>query len=216
MIKNLIQDISSYFNVRKRICNAYEQVMDESPKSLKDLTEKYSFNPKDKINVHGCFSDLYSVEGGKVGKVIYLVRAGSFFNGRVGSLEKSFDVTMYEFNKLKLASFLDVPVSEAYEVILAKNVLNEELCCMLVMRDLGRVTLEEYYGDDYREDYELAISSWEDAKSNLRRFLAYEPIDLNERNAIWVPKDKQTYLIDSAYWDFKGLPTYWYDANKFR
>jgi len=45
--------------------------------------------------------------------------------------------------------------------------------------------------------------------------LAYEPIDLNESNAIWVPEDKQTYLIDSAFWDFKGLPKYWYDANNF-
>ncbi|HIG94112.1 MAG: hypothetical protein QT05_C0048G0029 [archaeon GW2011_AR13] len=214
MIEN-IRDISSYFNVRKKVRKAYEQVIDESPRDLNGLSEKYSFNPKDKINVHGCFSNLYSVEKGKVGKVIYKERNGSFFHGMVDSLEKSFDVTMYEFNKLKLASFLDVPVSETYEVILAKNVLNEELRCMLVMRDLGRVTLGEYYREDYRGDYKLAISSWEDAKSKLRRFLAYEPIDLNESNAIWVPEDKQTYLIDSAFWDFKGLPKYWYDANNF-
>ena len=211
MIEDLIRDISSYFNVRKKVRKAYEQVIDESPRDLNDLSEKYFFNPKDKINVHGCFSNLYFVEKGKVGKVIYLERDGSFFHGKVDSLEKSFDVTMYEFNKLRLASFLDVPVSETYEVILAKNVLSEELRCMLVMKDLGRMTLEEYYG----EDYKLALSSWEDAKSNLRRFLTCEPIDLNEGNAIWVSEDKQTYLIDSAYWDFIGLPKYWYDVNKF-
>jgi len=115
MIEN-IRDISSYFNVRKKVRKAYEQVIDESPRDLNGLSEKYSFNPKDKINVHGCFSNLYSVEKGKVGKVIYKERNGSFFHGMVDSLEKSFDVTMYEFNKLKLASFLDVPVSETYEV----------------------------------------------------------------------------------------------------
>ncbi len=109
----------------------------------------------------------------------------------------------FEMNKLAYEKGILVP--EPYGLVEAT--INEKSYLGIHLRDLGQITLE----DVPQGDFEDARDSWikQVVKANI---IGFSCNDSNKkRNAIWVPEERKTYLIDCDFWKYNGKG--WNDFN---
>lgn len=178
------------FLIEEEILSMYDKIVEESPSCVEDLEEKYFFDSLSEYFGAGFFGKVYAVDVGKIGKVLY----------SLGSLKEHFKRILLEYNKQRLADALGIRVPIPYELVLAEDICLRKKCPMFVMKDLGRKVLNTLS----TEDFLVAEPSWEGEKNRAKKYLAERP-DFDESNAIWVPEEQQTYLIDCDYWYFKGV-----------
>jgi hypothetical protein len=111
----------------------------------------------------------------------------------------NFDFISNAFNMNKLAYEKGVLVPEPYSLVEVKT--DEGNYLGIHMRDLGRVTLE----DVLPQDWEDARDSWikQVLKANMAGFSCND--SNKKRNALWVPEERKTYLIDCDFWKYNGI-----------
>jgi len=157
--------------------------------TLKDFNhgnlQKVNYSKFGKIcNNNGKNCLVYSLMDGNVIKIPKKLSSWGGYN---------FDSQLKEFENQLIALHKGIKTAEVFGNFYSHELETEENSFGLVMRDLGRITLDAIKKESDKKE---AFKLWNLERKKLSKFGFREWDDYKETNAIWVPEERQTYLID--------------------
>lgn len=168
----------------------YEKIFKSLPNNISELKIKYNLAPDARANKTGNFSNIYFTNK-------EAVKINRFNMGQVNNW--LLNETKKEVANQQLVETLGIYVPKHTGIHLIKK--GNGIHTGFTMRDLGDLTIESMKPS---EEKSLAILSWANEIKKSKEFLKKQP-DMHKKNAIWVPEEKQTYLIDFDIWKIKGV-----------
>lgn len=169
------------------------------PRKIDNLEKSdYSFFFDD-VYREGDYARFYSLNEDVGGKILI----GKYFNY---SDSVKYHKLRKEFLNHKLAEFLEEGVlPKNYGFVLVKEKSTNEFFPMIIMEELDGVVMDTgiYFLDNYNA--KMSRDSFISKKNRIERHLNKKKFnDIDFSNAIYNPFLKETFLIDPAFWKFKG------------
>lgn len=160
-------------------------------KPLKNLEKKYSIVENENL-FRGACGKIYS-DGGDFIKIPFDFNKGNLLNDSLSQKRIYNEAKIHD-----LALGLGIKLPLFYGLFAVKDVNTNLYYPGLAMKNLGKLIISKLEGS-LREKAEFQRK----IEIDKARDLGFVFRDNHDMNAVWVPDEEQTYLLDCGLWDYR-------------